>query len=388
MRSRSTISQRSTLTDFTSNTVTRGSANSPHESIARTVRTTSTRTHQPRAWYFGGISTSVGFSVGTAYVGIGTHYPYHYRSHFHRGFYFGSHVYHGSFATAWLSGTAWHITPSHSYGWFGYNFGPRYYHFPRHHFRHHHRFRYRGTYCRVYRPYWYGASNWYSYRPYRYGYSSYVYDRIYNEGYDDGYGRGYNRGYVDGAEEVSAYGDDRRRDSIDGQTRPRVPDPAIDRAKEDAATEYRYEMNRGTEAFEEGDFSGATKSFKEALILSPNSSDARYSLAVSAFAEGKFAFAAFALRRGISLSPEGSDFDVAAAFGDPVVFQALLDDLDGELQEFPDNPDLLLISGFIELRAGDASEAARKLDHALSQSPQDKAAAALHKEALDRLENE
>ncbi len=297
-------------------------------------------------------------------------------------------MYFGNFATAWLVGTAWHIIPYHSYGWFGYNFGPRCYFFPRNHFGHYHRFRYRGSYCRVYRPYWYGYTRWYDYRPYSYGYSSYVYDNLYDEGYDDGYGRGYNRGYGDGAEDTSAYRDNRRRDSIGGQTRPRTPDPEIDKAKEDAATEYRYEMNSGTEAFEKGDYGRATRAFKEALILSPKSADARYSLAVSAFAEGKYAFAAFALRRGISLSPEGSDFDVGAAFGDPVVFEGLVDELNSELTEYPDNPDLLLLSGFIELRSGNASEAARKLDRALAGAPQDNAARVLHEEALEKLENE
>jgi tetratricopeptide (TPR) repeat protein len=403
------ISERSTLTSLRSPTVsrtlsTRGSSLGPHEPITRTVsypRTTYTTHSTDTYWwsggyysgyygwpyYYSGFSFGLSFNIGPFYFGIGYSYPY-YRSYYGGGWYSGSSVYFGSFAAAYLVGTAWHIVPYSNVGWWGYNYGSRCYWFPRNHWRRYHRYHYHGHYCRVYRPYWYGYTRWYDYRPYSYGYSSYVYDSIYDDGYDDGYYRGYRRGYETGAEDASAYRDDRRRDEIGKEPRPRVPDSDIDKAKTDAATEYRYEMNRGTEAFENGDYKTATRAYKEALILSPNSADARYSLAVSAFAEGKYAFAAFALRRGVSLDAEAGQFDVRAAFRDPVVFDGFVESLQSELSEYPDDPDLLLLSGWVDLRTGDYSSAAAKLDRAVANAPQDGAAKVLQREALDKLEEE
>lgn len=331
----------------------------------------------------------ISFSTGSFYFGVGYSSPYYHSSHYyHRANYgWSPWVYHGSHSTAFLVGNAWHIRP-HSYGWLGYNYGSRCYYWSSNSWRQHHRYNYRGTYCRVNRPYWYGYSRWYDYRPYSYGYTSVVYDSLYDDGYDDGYGRGYNRGYEDGGEDVSAYRDDRRRDEIGGKPAKRTPNPSIDRAKTNAAEEYRYEMDRGTQAFTNGDYKTATKSYKEALILDPDSADARYSLSISAFAEGKYAFSAFALRRGISLQPDASNIDLQRVFGDPVKYQGYVDSLNDELADYPDDPDLLLLSGYISLREGDASAAAQKLDRALANAPQDNAAKTLQREALTALENE
>lgn len=403
-RSGGTISERSTLTSLRSPTVARGSSSrgsslGPHEALPRRTYSTRTsyKTHSTgHYWWSGGayypyhysgFSLGVSFRIGGLSVGIGYSRPFYgYRTYGYG--YGGSSVYFGSHSSAYLVGSAWHIVPYHRVGWWGYNFGHRCYYFPRNHWRRHHHFSYQGRYCKVYRPYWYGYSRWYDYRPYSYGYSSNVYDSIYDKGYDAGYDRGYNRGYETGAEDTSAWRDDRRRDEIGQPPRPRVPDSSIDKAKTDAATEYNHEMNRGTRAFENGDFKAATRAYKEALILSPNSADARYSLAVSAFAEGKYAFAAFALRRGVSLDAEAGHFNVAAAFKDPVVFEGFMDDLERELAEYPNDPDLLLVSGWIDLRSGDYSSAAVKLDRAVANNPQDKAASVLQREALNKLEDE
>jgi cytochrome c-type biogenesis protein CcmH/NrfG len=147
-------------------------------------------------------------------------------------------------------------------------------------------------------------------------------------------------------------------------------------------------MDRGLQAFASGDYKTATKAFKEAVILSPDSADARYSLAISAFAEGKYSFSAFALRRGVTLDPAGSNIDMPKAFGDPVVFKGYVDNLNGELADNPEDADLLLLSGFIALRTGDASAAADKLDRAMQAAPQDEAAKTLHREAMEALERD
>lgn len=320
---------------------------------------------------------SFGFQAGPFWFGFGrfgySPFSFH-RSH---------HVHYGSHSIAYLVGNAWHIVP-YNHGWYGFNSGRHCHFYPWQHFRQRHCYRYNGLYFNVSRPYWYGYSRWYDYNPYGYSYTSLVYDDLYDDGYDDGY----RRGYYDGADDTSAYRDDRRRDQIGKTPRPRVPDSDIDRARTDAAEEYRYEMSRGTEAFKTGDFKKSTKAFKEAVILSPESADARYSLAVSAFAEGKYSFAAFALRRGIALEPEGSNIDLQAVFSDPVVFNSFIEDLQGELADDPEDPDLLLISGYVALRTGDASSAAELLDRAMKADPQDKAGEYLQREAMKALEEE
>ena len=392
-----TYSERSTLSSFRGTSSSfRGNTSQPNEPLT-TYSTRSTYSpYRPSTYsgyypsysyptysypYYSGYSIGFSFSGGGFYFGYNSGY-YGYANHG-----WGSWVHHGSHSVAVLVGAAWHIYP-YLNGWCGYNYGARSYYWPWGTWRRYHRYNYRGTYCRVSRPYWYGYSRWYDYRPYGYGYTSLSYDSLYDEGYEDGYGRGYNRGYEDGGEDTSAYRDDRRRDQIGTKPRPRVPDSSIDRAKTDAADEYRYEMKRGTDSFTSGDFRAATKSYKEALILNPDSADARYSLAISAFAEGKYAFSAFALRRGISLEPASSNIDLVNVFGDPVKFQGFVDNLNEELEADPDDPDLLLLSGYVALRTGDASGAAQKLDRALENAPQDAAAKTLHREAMEALENE
>jgi hypothetical protein len=379
------IRDRSTLSGHTSTSLRAGST-SPHASLPRattrtTVRSSTYRnyhggfyrhpTYRPyhhgyySPWYASGVSVSFGIGFG----------------------YWGYHSWHGPHWSVWhspfVSYTRWGIARISVRGWYGYHFGHTCYYWswrPRHR---HHRVYYHGVYCRVSRPYWYGYSRWYDWRPYRYGYSARVYDRIYDEGYSDGY----HRGYVDGAEDVSAYRDDRRRERIATAPRPRMPDPAVDRARADASTEYRHEMNRGNAAFSEGDFASATQAFREAVILDPNSSHARYSLAMSAFAEGKYAFSAFALRRGIALDPEGSDIDVELALGGPDVLRDHLGMMNRELQAAPEDPDLLLLAGFVALRTGDARRAAELLDRANAALPGDAATRSLYEEAMGELEN-
>lgn len=320
---------------------------------------------------------SIGFQAGPFWFGFGRY------SYSPFGFHHSPNVHYGSHSIAYLVGNAWHIVP-YSYGWYGFNSGRHCHFYPWHTFRHRHCYRYNGLYLRVNRPYWYGYSRWYDYNPYGYSYTSLVYDDLYDDGYEDGY----HRGYYDGADDTSAYHDDRRRDQIGKKPRPRVPDSSIDRARTNAAEEYRYEMSNGTEAFKAGDFKKSTKAFKEAVILSPESADARYSLAVSAFAEGKYSFAAFALRRGIALEPEGSNIDLQAVFSDAVIFNSFIEDLQGELADNPEDPDLLLLNGYVALRTGDASAAAELLDRASKADPQDKASEYLQRESMKALEEE
>ncbi|MCB9893985.1 MAG: tetratricopeptide repeat protein [Planctomycetes bacterium] len=392
---RNTFSERSTLTSFRNPTATssfRGNTTRPSEPLNGGY--TTHNYYSPSfysygySWpgYYAGYYSGTGFYFGYSSSWWSASYYSHYYSHYYSPW--GYNPYSGSFAAAFLVGTAWHIVPYVSLGWCGYNWGSYCTYWPWGTWRHRHRYHYHGLYFSVLRPYWYGYSRWYDYRPYSYSYVSLNYDSLYDDGYDDGYGKGYNRGYEDGADDASGYKDNRRRDQIGSKPRPRVPDSSIDRAKTDAAEEYRYEMNRGTDAFTSGDFKTATKAYKEAVILNPESADARYSLAISAFAEGKYAFAAFALRRGVALDAEKSRIDLERVFGDPVVLKDYVDSLNAELKDNPEDPDLLLLSGYVALRTGDASAAAERLDRALKQSPQDTAAQQLQREAMKALEEE
>ncbi len=396
------ISERSTLTSFrtTPTESFRSSVSSPREPLPTTT-TYRTTTYSPYyypsnyytpsyyysagyysyPWYYSGFSLGIGFQIGSFYFGTSWWGWPSYS-------YWGYHPFSGSFAAAFLVGTAWRIIPYTALGWVGYNWGGYCTYWPWGSWRRYHRYHYRGFYFRVCRPYWYGYTRWYDYSPYRYGYVSLVYDSLYDRGYDAGYDRGYNRGYEEGAEDATGYRDDRRRDEIGSKPRPRVPDSEIDKAKADAAEEYRYEMSRGTEAFGNGDFKTATRAYKEAVILNPDSADARYSLAISAFAEGKYAFAAFALRRGVNLDYEAGKIDMARVFGDPARLKDYVSALESELAMYPEDSDLLLLSGYLALRSGDASAAADRLDRALKAAPQDAAARALQREAMEALENE
>lgn len=393
------ITQRSTLTDFggadrlsTNTTATRAAATEPnrqemlagptpfHYSGYGYVGSYYGYGHNHHhhsswgfRWYLGG-GFSIGFSSGW-YGGWG----------WSLGWSLGRHIYLGAFAAAILVGHAWHIVPHH--GFWGYYGGSHCYWLPHHHWRTWHSFHYHDHFCRVNRPYWYGYTRWYDYRPYSYGYASLVYDDLYDDGYDDGYTRGYNRGYHDGADDAGGLQDDRRRDSIGKPARPREADSAHDRAIGNAQAQYRTEMNRGGEAFQQGDYLRATGAFKEAAILNPESADARYMLAVSAMASGKYAFSAFALRRAIALDAAGSNLDLDRMFGGPDAVKAQRRALDRELKSQPENPDLLLLAGYAALRSGDAATAAEALDRALQHNAQDAAARRLHKEALDALEN-
>jgi hypothetical protein len=322
--------------------------------------------HSP--WYYSGVSFGFGIGFRAGFFGFGfVHHPHWY-------------VWHSPF----VSYTRWGIARITVRGWYGYHFGHRCYYWSHRGWRYPRWHRYRGYYCRVTVPYWYGYSRWYDWRPHRYGYTALSYERI----YDRGYGDGYQRGYVDGAEDVSAYRDDRRRDSIAERPRPRTPDPSQDRHRADAATEYRVQMNRGDDAFSKGDFRAATRAFREAVVLSPNSSDARYSLAVSAFAEGKYAFSAFALRRGITLTPDDSNIDITVALGGPSNLESHIGMLERELNQHPEDPDLLLLRGFVALNSGDARTAAEMLDRALAALPSDQATKHLHQQAMTALENQ
>ncbi|MCC6464767.1 MAG: tetratricopeptide repeat protein [Planctomycetes bacterium] len=394
----STYSERSTLTSFrtgsTGSSTFRGTT-SAHSSLG--VRTTAyTQSHYSPGYYSSYYSpsyysTGVGFSwyLGGGFsisFGTGWHggwnwcgYPGHWGRHW------GSNVYYGSFAMAYVVGSACHIVPYH--GYWGYRHGTHCYWMPQHQYRRCHSFWYGGHYCRVSRPYWYDYWAWYDWRPYRYGYTTLVYDSLYDEGYDDGYGRGYNRGYEDGADDASGLRDDRRRDRIGGE-RARHPEPELDRARADASTEYRYQVEQGLAGVARGDHDAATRAFKEAAVLAPESADARYLLSVSAFAQGKYALSAFALRRAMKLDAAGRNLDLARIFGSPEAARTYRDRLQAELARHPDDEDLLLVQGFVSLRMGDAKAAAAALDAALRESPDDAAVKLLQKEALDALENE
>ncbi|MBX3474160.1 MAG: tetratricopeptide repeat protein [Planctomycetes bacterium] len=392
------ITERSTISDFSTTRSTTA------DRSATTVATSRNQTQEMLA----GPSWHVGYGYAGSYYGhgwrTGHHHSWGVSWHlgggwsigFSSGWYgrwcwnsgwgwgWGRHIHVGSFATAILVGTAWHIVAHQGYwGWYG---GSHCYWVPNYRWNTCDTFYYGGHYCRVNRPYWYGYTRWYDYRPYSYGYSSLVYDDLYDDGYDDGYKKGYNRGYHDGADEAGGLKDDRRRDSIGKASRPRVPDAAEERARGNALAQFRTEMNRGGEAFKKGDYSAATRAFKEAAIVNPESADARYMLSTSAMAEGKYAFSAFALRRGMALDAEGSNLDLPRMFGGPDAVRAQRDAIAHELKNSPQDVDLLLLQGFVALRSGDAGAAAAALDKALQHNPQDAAAKKLHREAMDALE--
>ena len=384
------ITQRSTLTDFsgaTGRTTFRGDSPTPNAPLSTRLNTVNT-TSRPQWGYYGTYwnnthyrpystygTLSANFCLGGGFsIGFssGWYWPWSL------GWSLEHHVYFGAFAAAYLVGNAWTIQPY--YGGWGYYRGPSCYWLPYASWNTCDWYSYHGSYCRVYRPYWRYAPLWYAYQPYRYGYTTLVYESL----YDEGYGSGYDRGYEDGAEDASALHDDRRRDSLD-RIGPR-PQPQLDRKRASARTEYVHEMDRGESALARGDYATATRAFKEAAILDPESADARYLLAASAMAERKFAFAAFALRRALTIDSAAGNLDLVALFGNMETLRQHRNGLDSRLVDEPGNPDLLLLKGFVALRGGDARVAAEALDKSLRQNPEDEAAKKLLAEAMEMLE--
>lgn len=377
-----TLSERSTLTSFrTTGFQTRGGSGYATHSHGHSHGYR--YNWYPSGWYSGWSwhGSWGSFSIGwyfPSYYSCGWGYWPGYYSH---GWSWNSGVYWGSFAAAFLIGNAWHITAYP--GYYGYYGWGRYCYYPWHHYRRHHRYHWHGVSVCVHRPYWYDYGIWWDYRPSYLGYTRYVYENLYDEGYDDGYDKGYDRGYEDGAEN-NAYRDSRERDSLH---RPSREYKERDRERGNAAEEYSYEMEQGFKAFEAGDYEGATRSFKEAVILDPSSAPAKLNLALAAFASGKYSFAAFGIRRGLAQHKDAarSEVDLRSRYRDGEVLVRQLSDLDKAVKAEPD-ADKLLVQGYMRLFTGDAEGAAQSLERAAGYAPQDEAVKALYKAALDKLE--
>lgn len=375
-----TISERSTLTSFRGTTSFRTPTGSGYASRSYGGGGYGYNWY-PTGWYSGWHS-----SGGWGSLSIGWYFPSYYSSHWgcFPGYYsygwgwsFGVHW--GSFAAAFLIGNAWHITAYP--GYYGYYGHGCYNYYPWHSFRRYHRYYHSGFSFCVHRPYWYDYSIWWDYTPYGLGYSRNVYENLYDEGYDDGYDRGYDRGYENGAE---AYGDNRERESLE---RPSREEKERDRERGNAREEFSNEMEGGRKAFEAGDYEGATRSFKEAVILDPSNATAKLNLAIAAFASGKYAFSAFGIRRGFALDENaaGREFDLRAMYRDSEVLSRQMDDLTKAIKKSPD-ADKLLVQGYVRLFTGDSEGAAQSLEQALGYAPQEEAAMKLYKAALDKLE--
>ncbi len=376
-----TVSERSTLTSFRGSTTFRTPTGSGYST--RSYSGGYSHNWYPSGWYSGWNwnGHGGGFSAGW-------YFPSHYSSnwgcfpgYYSHGWNWSFGVHFGSFAAAFLIGNAWHITsyPSY-YGYYGHGC---YNYYPWHSYRRHHRYHHHGFYFSVHRPYWYDYSIWWDYTPYGLGYSRRIYENLYDEGYDDGYDKGYDRGNENGAEE-GAYSDGRERESLE---RPSREDKERDRERGNAREEFSNEMERGRKAFETGDYEGATRAFKEAVILDPSDATAKLNLALAAFASGKYAFSAFGIRRGLALdeSAASTEFDLRAMYRDGEVLTRQLDDLARMIKKSPD-ADKLLVQGYMRLFTGDTEGAAQSLEQALGYAPQDEAAMKLYKAALDKLE--
>lgn len=239
------------------------------------------------------------------------------------------------------------------------------------------------------RPWWYSWGGWYDWNydsGYRYGRTRYVSITVpSDDNYEDGYDDGYDRGYENGAEDASGLRDARRRDTIFKKSSD-GPRPRVDKTRVSAKAEFNTQMEKGASNLATGDYRGATKAFKEAVILSPESAAAKYRLSLSALADGKTTFAAFALRRAMDLDgPMINARDMLPEAGD---LDRLLESLRADIEKAPEDYDLLLLDGFYQLQAGNAKAAAISLDKTLQQDPDNKRLKSWYAEALDALSNE
>ncbi|MEE9311722.1 MAG: hypothetical protein V3V10_04845, partial [Planctomycetota bacterium] len=392
-----TISERSTLTSLNSHG--RGNSSTSFRNTSSAIpnqRLSQTRTLSTRSSYYPSHSSGFGVSIRLGYT---SHY-----GHNNGGYYgWSSNVYYGSHAMAWRVGNAYTIVPYYS----GYSYSHRGFGLSVPYSSSYRSYSYRGTHCRVRRPYWSGLSWYSSAYPYGYGYSSRNYENIYadpfyddywgvsysersnssNSSYNDSYDDGYNRGFEDGADETSAYGDERRRDNVYAKSGEYKKKRSIDKRNTNASREYELEFKSANSSFRKADYRAASKAYKEAVITAPNNADARYGLAISAFAEGKYAYSSFNLRKGLSLNAEKGDLDLTAAFGGAVVLKDFTDNLNAEMADYPDDEDLLLLHGYVAMQNGDAKAAAYSLDKLVSANPNDDVAKALYSKALTALEN-
>jgi len=346
-------------------------------------------------WHSHSLGLSIGLGLGLGWswnwgwgsFSLGWYAPhsYHYGFGYWPGCHnwgWGSSIHYGAFSAAYLIGNAWHLQAYN--GFYGYYGGGCYRYYP-HSWRRHHTYCHGGLYFSVHRPYWYDYSIWWDYQPTSRGYSRHVYESLSaDEAYDDGYDKGYDRGYENGAEDTSAYRDGRNRESLN---RPDESEKEADRERGDAREEFSREMENGKSAFAAGDYEGAMKAFKEAVILDPTSPDAKFNLGIAAFASGKYSFAAFGLRRGFALNPDAAKhpLDLREFYRDHAVLARQMANLAASIEKEAD-ADKLLVQGYVRLFTGDAEGAAASLERAISYAPQDEASRKLYAAALEQLE--
>jgi len=118
-------------------------------------------------------------------------------------------------------------------------------------------------------------------------------------------------------------------------------------------------MSRGLAAFAKGDYERARSAFVLAADMNHGDPASRVHAAHGCFALGRYSQAVRWLREAFRLEPRLCDlpYDIRTDYGAPKDFEAQLSALKGSVAAFPDEPDPLILLGYVSFYAGQRTEA-------------------------------
>lgn len=151
-------------------------------------------------------------------------------------------------------------------------------------------------------------------------------------------------------------------------------EPAPDVAEIRAPSEREQKLiKEGLEAFEQGDYERAARSFLQSAMANPDNIDALLAYAVARFATGDYAVSAIAIRRGVGKFPGvvNAAFDVRDRYGQLEDFERHLTRIERFAQEHPEDIDGWLVLGFIRHFSDQRELSARTFELVLRLSEDD-----------------
>ena len=122
---------------------------------------------------------------------------------------------------------------------------------------------------------------------------------------------------------------------------------------------HRKMMSQGLAAFAKGDYERARSAFVLAADMNHGDAASRIHAAHGCFALGRYGQAVRWLREAFHLEPRLCDlpYDIRTDYGDPKDFEAQLSALKGSIAALPDEPDPLILLGYVSFYAGQRAEA-------------------------------
>lgn len=129
----------------------------------------------------------------------------------------------------------------------------------------------------------------------------------------------------------------------------------------------RRHYGRGRELMRQGDYVSAGKSFRLAVMASPNDRSLKLGFGMALLAMGDYAYAAYCARRVSSAygDPTAADLQLASFFPSPDAFGKQVRRLEEHVERSPRDVDALTVLAFVHFHSGKKAEAAVALDSIL-----------------------